>query len=117
MDKFVEHILSKYKLNKFPDLILNAQDARSHSTKLETTSTASDIIMSTAAKAKEALEISYVEYKRCKARVTKALGSTAHNERALSSKMQQLSDALSKLNVHHTTWVSKANLTDEQLRC
>ena len=71
--------------------------------------------MSTAAKAKEALELSYVEYKQCKSRVSKALGSSAQNERALSSKMQQLSDALSKLNVHHTAWVSKANLTDEQL--
>ena len=63
---------------------------------------------------KEALDLSFVEYKQAKSRVTKALDST-RNERSLGNKMQQLADALSKLNIHHTIWVSKAGLTDDEL--
>ena len=71
--------------------------------------------MSTQAKAKEALEVTLVEYKRCKSRVKKALEAPAPNVRTLTGKMQQLSDALSQLNLHHTMWVAKAGFTDEQL--
>ena len=71
--------------------------------------------MTTPAKAKEALELSFVEYKRCKSRVQKALDSPAPNERTINNKMQQLSDALSQLNIHHTMWVNKAGFTVEQL--
>ena len=70
--------------------------------------------MSTTTKSKEALELSYVEFRQAKSRVNKALASTT-NERSLVSKMQQLSDALTRLNVHHTAWVGKAGLTDDQL--
>ena len=71
--------------------------------------------MSTTAKAKEALELTLVEYRRCKSRVSKALVSQAPNERTISNKMQQLSDALSQLNIHHTMWVTKAGFSEEQL--
>ena len=70
--------------------------------------------MSTTTKSKEALELSYVEFRQAKSRVNKALASTT-NERTLVSKMQQLSDALKRLNVHHTAWVGKAGFTDDQL--
>ena len=70
--------------------------------------------MSTTTKAKEALELSYVEFRQAKSRANKALVTTT-NERSLVSKMQQLSDALAKLNVHHTAWVDKAGFTDAQL--
>ena len=53
---------------------------------------------------KEAVDLSFVEYKQAKSRVTKALYST-RNERSLGNKMQQLADALTKLNIHHTIWV------------
>ena len=68
--------------------------------------------MSTPAKAKEALEIALVEYRRCKTRVQKALESPTPNERSITTKMQQLSDALSQLNIQHTMWVTKAGLND-----
>ena len=71
--------------------------------------------MSTAVKAKEALDLTIVAYKRCKSRVTKALASTSVNERSIGNKMQQLSDALSQLNIDHTTWVAKAGLSDQAL--
>ena len=71
--------------------------------------------MATTAKAKEALEVTLVEYKRCKSRVKKALESPAPNVRSLTGKMKQLSDALSQLNIHHTLWVTKAGFTEEQL--
>ena len=70
--------------------------------------------MSITTKVKEAIELSYVEFRQAKSRVNKALVSTT-NERSLVTKMKQLSDALAKLNVHHTAWVGKAGFTDAQL--
>ena len=72
--------------------------------------------MSTSAKAKEGLKFALFEYKRCKSGVTKALPSPNPNERTIATKMQQLSDALSQLNIHHTMWVVKAGFTEEELQ-
>ena len=71
--------------------------------------------MSTTTKAKEALNLTLVEYRRCESRVSKALVSQAPNERTISNKMQQFSDAFSQLNIHHTIWVTKAGFLEKQL--
>ena len=71
--------------------------------------------MSTTAKAKEALDLRLVEYRRCRLRVSKALDFQAPNKRTISNKMQQLSDAVSQLNIYHTIWVTKAGFSEGQL--
>ena len=71
--------------------------------------------MSTTTKAKEALNLTLVEYRRCESRVSKALVSQAPNERTISNKMQHFSDAFSQLNIHHTIWVTKAGFLEKQL--
>ena len=71
--------------------------------------------MSTTTKAKEALDLTLVEYRRCKSRVSKALVSQSPNECTISNKIQQLSDALSQLNIHHTNCVTKAGFSEEHL--
>ena len=71
--------------------------------------------MSAGAKAKEALDAFLLQYKRAKSRVKKAIDAPNVNERSIGNKMVLLSEALTELNIHHSTWVSKAGFTDEQL--
>ena len=72
--------------------------------------------MSSQAKAaKDALDLAVTHYKYCNKLVLKSLQSLSPNERSLNNKMNALSEALSKLNIAHTSWVSKAAVTDDQL--
>ena len=65
---------------------------------------------------KEALDQAVTAYNCCKKIINKSLDSAdVPNERTLTNKMKYLSDALSNLNVAHTTWVSKCEFTDDQL--
>ena len=63
----------------------------------------------------DALEVDYTEFKRCRALVQKALNATAKNERSLVNKMASLSASLTQLNSSHTSWVSKSDLSEEEL--
>ena len=63
----------------------------------------------------EALEYAVLQYKQCKALLSKAISSKSKNERHLSNKMTLLSEALDNINKSHTVWVSKSGLSDEDL--
>ena len=65
--------------------------------------------------AKDALDLAVTDLKRSKTRINNALAAPPPNTRTISSKMKQLTEALSSLNTHDTAWVSKSGLTDEQL--
>ena len=61
-------------------------------------------------------DVSIVEYHRCKSCVTKARQSPNPTEKIIATKMHQLLDALSQLNILHTIWVVKAGFTEEELQ-
>ena len=68
--------------------------------------------------AKEALEQSFTALKYSKSTVSKAINQSTGvkiNTRTLNTKLQNLEDALAQTNIAHTSWVSKAELTSEQL--
>ena len=72
--------------------------------------------MSTQAKAaKEALDLAVSEHKRCIMLMKKCLTATTINHRTLTTKRDELSEALKSLNSHHTAWVAKAGLSNEEL--
>ena len=73
--------------------------------------------MATLKAAKEALEHAVTMYKFKKSIINKTLTSQDNvNERTLNNKMKSLNDALTALNIAHTSWISKAELTEEQLK-
>ena len=63
----------------------------------------------------DALELSYTEFKRSRSLVQKSLAASVQNERTLTSKMNLLSAALTQLNSSHTTWVSRSDLSEDEL--
>ena len=66
--------------------------------------------MSAQAKAaKDALDLAVTSYRYQVAMVKRTLKSSSLNERTLANKVQALTEALSSLNIAHTTWVSKSN--------
>ena len=67
--------------------------------------------MSTPAKAKEKSLLSSTR----DAKLVYTEESPTQNERFIATKIQQLSDTLSQLNIHNTMWVTKAGLKEEQL--
>ena len=67
--------------------------------------------MSTPAKAKEKSFLSSTR----DAKLVYTEESPTQNERFIATKIQQLSDTLSQLNIHNTMWVTKAGLKEEQL--
>ena len=72
--------------------------------------------MSTQTKAaKEVLDAAVLEYKRCSVLTKKYLAATPLNKRTVNSKMKMLSEAVTNLNKLHTSWVTKAGFSDEQL--
>ena len=72
--------------------------------------------MSTQTKAaKEALDDAVTEYKRCSVLTKKCLSATPLNKRTVNSKWKMLSEAVTNLNKLHTSWVTKAGFSDEQL--
>ena len=72
--------------------------------------------MSTQTKAaKEALDAAVTEYKRCSVLTKKCLAATPLNKRTVNSKWKMLSEAVTNLNKLHTSWVTKAGFSDEQL--
>ena len=73
-------------------------------------------MMSSQAKtAKEALDLAVTKFSYIKSTVEKTLQSTP-NERTLTNKLNSLEEALSVLNIAHATWVSKAELAQDQLK-
>ena len=73
--------------------------------------------MATLKAAKEALEHAVTMYKFKKSIINKTLTSQDNvNERTLNNKMKSLNDALTAFNIAHTSWISKAELTEEQLK-
>ena len=70
--------------------------------------------MSTINQLKEALELSVVEYKRCKSALSKSVANKS-SPRTLKLKIKQLEDSLKDLNACHTSWVSKAKLDADAL--
>ena len=72
--------------------------------------------MATLKAAKEALDHAVTAYKCSKSVINRTLTSKdVVNERTLNNKMKSLNDALSALNIAHTSWVSKGEFTEEQL--
>ena len=69
--------------------------------------------MSQVKAAKDELSQAITIYKFAKNGVSTALNQ--NSERALSVKLTKFEDALSQLNAAHTTWVTKAEFTDELL--
>ena len=63
----------------------------------------------------DALELSYTEFKRSRSLVQKSLAASVQSERTLTSKMNLLSAALTQLNSSHTTWVSRSDLSEDEL--
>ena len=67
--------------------------------------------------AKEALDHAVTAYKCSKLVVKGRLESKdGVNERTLNNKMKSLNEALSSLNAAHTSWITKADFTDKQLK-
>ena len=67
--------------------------------------------------AKDVLDQAVTAYKCSKSVIKKTLESTeVSNERTLNNKIKSLNDTLSTLNAAHTSWVSKAEFTDDQLQ-
>ena len=65
---------------------------------------------------KEDLDHAVTTYKCSKSVIDRTLTSKdVVNERTLNNKMKSLNDALSALNIAHTSWVSKGEFTEEQL--
>jgi len=71
--------------------------------------------MAHAKAALEQLEIAYTDYKQKRSLLDKALKATTRNERNIQNKMTSLTAAVDELNKCHTLWVSKGNISDEQL--
>ena len=66
---------------------------------------------------REALEQSFTALKYAKLMLIKAIKPDAvHNSRTLAAKLDKLQNALESLNVAHTGWCSKAELTEEDLQ-
>ena len=63
----------------------------------------------------EQLEVACTEYKQKKSLLDKALKAPNRNERNIKNKMVALTAAVAEINKCHTLWVSKANISDEQL--
>ena len=61
------------------------------------------------------LQVAFTQYKQSKSLLDKALKTTSKNERNIKNKMASLSMALADINKCHTLWVSKANISDEEL--
>ena len=67
--------------------------------------------------AKEALDHAVTAYKCSKSVIKRTIESKdVVNERTLSNKMKSLNDALTSLNIAHTSWITKADFTEEQLK-
>ena len=67
--------------------------------------------------AKEALDHAVTTFKCSKAVLHKTLdGGKPVSERTLTLRMKNCEDALSALNTAHTTWVSKAEFSEDQLK-
>ena len=71
--------------------------------------------MAHAKAALEQLEVACTEYKQKKSLLDKALKAPNRNERNIKNKMMSLAAAVAKVNKCHTLWVSKGNISDEQL--
>ena len=71
--------------------------------------------MAHAKAALEQLEIAYTDYKQKRSLLDRALKATSRNERNIQNKMTSLTVAVDELNKCHTLWVSKGNISDEQL--
>ena len=65
--------------------------------------------------AKDTLEQAVTTYKCCKSSLSRWISSDKVNERTLNNKLRKIEDALHALNIAHTTWLSKAEITSEQL--
>ena len=65
--------------------------------------------------AKDGLEKAVTDYYCSKSGIMKELAKTTTNTRMLTSKMSKFDTALKELNNTHTSWLSKADLPDEEL--
>ena len=65
--------------------------------------------------AKDALELSITSFKFNTTAVRTALDQLPINTRTLKMKMTKLDEALAALNLAHTSWVSKAAISDKEL--
>ena len=65
--------------------------------------------------AKDTLEQAVTTYKCCKSSLARSISSDKVNERTLNNKLKKMEDALIALNIAHTTWLSKAEITSDQL--
>ena len=73
--------------------------------------------MSNVKSMKDTLELSYTTYKRNKSALSRALSNLGMNSstRILTIKVNSLEESLNALNVSHTSWVSKAEFSSEEL--
>ena len=71
--------------------------------------------MSQVKQLKELLESTYTKYKRHHAALSRAVKDKVTSTRTLNSKIDAFEGALDQLNTAHTSWVSKAELSDENL--
>ena len=73
--------------------------------------------MTSAKSLKEALELSFTSYKRSKFALNKAVSNFNDNSstRTLSLKVTSLEESLDAVNACHTSWVSKTELTADEL--
>ena len=65
--------------------------------------------------AKESLEKAIIDYDCAKGCITKEMAKTTPNQRMLTNKWNRFDAALKELNHAHSTWLSRANLSDEAL--
>ena len=63
--------------------------------------------------AKDALDLAITNYRYNAAMVKRTLKSSSPNERTLSHKFQALLEALTSLNIAHTSWIFKASIDNE----
>ena len=71
--------------------------------------------MSSTKAAKDALEQAYTSFEFNKTALSKTVKSDNINERTLQNRMDKMEESLTLLNSCHTSWVSKADFSDEQL--
>ena len=65
---------------------------------------------------KETLDASFTNYKRHYAALRRSVGEATTSMRALKSKIDTFETSLDQLNAAHTAWISKAELSPENLK-
>ena len=65
---------------------------------------------------KESLDASFTNYKRHFAALSRSADEPTSSIRALKSKIETFENSLDRLNMAHTAWVSKAELSPENLK-